>query len=150
MISVTSPRTLCAFPSTGVISALPAYHRVAVAERLAWKLNLKDQQPCERSSMFMGEALIVDDQQSSTIRSHLNVTIVIHVSMQALIFFFFFQASHVIRAVFIRLPEPKPTVYYKTCFNHNVTEILLKPQKHEENQMNITKPISSVGSQFQR
>ena len=67
MVSVTSPRTLRAFPMTGVISALPANHRLGGSlENLILKISSRvDARRC-----LWGKLL------SSMIRYRLNVTIV--------------------------------------------------------------------------
>ena len=62
MVSVTSPRTLRAFPMTGVISALPANHRLGGSlEKLSSRVDAR--------------RCLWDKLLSSMIRYRLNVTI---------------------------------------------------------------------------
>ena len=65
MVSVTSPRTLRAFPMTGVISALPANHRL---EGSLENLILKISSRVDARRCLWGKLL------SSMIRYRLNVT----------------------------------------------------------------------------
>ena len=67
MVSMTSPRTLRAFPMTRVISALPVNHRVGSSlENLIFKISSRVN---DRRCLW-GKLL------SSMIRYHLNVTLV--------------------------------------------------------------------------
>ena len=68
---MTSPRTPCALPMTGVIAALPVNHQVGGSlENLILKISSR-----VNDHHCLWGKLIIDDQLSSMIRYRLNATI---------------------------------------------------------------------------